>query len=136
MESCIFCKIIKGDIPSYQIMETEDFIAFLDIAPSQPGHSLVVPKKHMETMLDMDPKLGAKLIEVLQRVSTALMNACNAEGFNIIQNNYAAAGQTVPHIHWHIIPRKQGDGFALWPQGAALIPEEAKAFVATLQTYL
>ena len=135
-EGCVFCKIIEGAIPSYRLWESERFVVFLDIGPVQPGHALVVPKVHAETLFDMPPEFGEELLAVLQRVGKALMQGLGAEGLNVVQNNFSAAGQVVPHAHWHLIPRRQGDGCALWPQGKALSPEAACELLAKVQTHL
>ena len=114
---CIFCKIVKGEIPSAKIYEDKDILAFLDIAPVNKGHALVIPKEHHETILDVPDDLLQKVIIATKKVSKALMKAANAEGLTVTMNNYKAAGQEVPHAHFHIIPRYSKDGLKLWPQG-------------------
>lgn len=117
-ESCVFCKIIKGDIPCVTLLDNKDILAFLDINPIRPGHALIVPKVHAPTILDLSPAYGEAVLSAMKTLGEAIMAATGAEGFNVIQNNFPASGQEVPHIHWHIIPRNVGDGIKMWPQGA------------------
>lgn len=114
--NCIFCKIIAGEIPCAGVLETENFLAFLDIAPVRPGHALVVSKAHYPTLFDLPAELGGELIEALQAVSRAVMEATGADGFNVGMNNFKAAGQLVHHAHIHVIPRASDDGLELWGQ--------------------
>ena len=115
-DSCIFCRIIKGEIPGTRVYEDDDVLAFLDINPVALGHTLVIPKGHYETLLDIPDDLGAKLLPALSRIGRAVMAATKADGFNCMQNNFAASGQMVFHSHWHVIPRFEGDGLKHWPQ--------------------
>ena len=115
-DSCLFCRIIKGEIPGTRVYEDADVLAFLDINPVAPGHTLVIPKGHYETLLDIPDELGAKMVPVLARIGRAVMAATRAGGFNCLQNNFAASGQMVFHSHWHVIPRFDGDGLKHWPQ--------------------
>ena len=89
--------------------------AFLDVNPVAPGHALVVPRKHSETLLDISSKDRTMLMEAVQHVAHAVTMGVNAEGFNVLMNNRPAAGQVVPHAHIHIVPRFAGDGLRLWP---------------------
>lgn len=114
-ESCIFCRIIRGEIPSTKVYENEHVLAFLDINPIAPGHTLVIPKAHCETLVDMPEQAGPHVIAALAKIGKAAMEAAEADGFNCLQNNFAAAGQEVFHSHWHIIPRFEGDGLKHWP---------------------
>ncbi len=113
---CIFCKIVRGEIPCAEIYATDTVLCFLDIAPVNPGHALVIPKVHLETVFELPPTLGKDLLEAMQVVGRAVMDATRADGLNINMNNYTAAGQLVPHAHFHLIPRIEGDGHRLWPQ--------------------
>ncbi len=114
---CIFCKIAKGEIPSSKLYEDSSFLSFLDIAPANHGHSLVIPKKHYETLIDIpEPELKL-LISTVQKVIKAVVKGTGAEGFNVFANNKKVAGQIVPHVHFHIVPRFAGDGIKFnWPQ--------------------
>lgn len=117
-ENCIFCKIAAGEIPCAKIYEDELVLAFLDLNPVAPGHTLVVPKAHAVTLLDLAPGFGEAALRGLAAVGQAQMRALGAEGFNCLQNNFPAAGQEVLHLHWHVIPRKPGDGLAFtWIPG-------------------
>jgi len=121
---CIFCKIIRGEIPSAKVYETHTVLAFLDIAPVNKGHALVIPKSHHETIWDIPGWMAQDLHRAVQIVAQALKDGLNAEGVNIGMNNGAAAGQLVLHAHWHLIPRFTGDGLSLWPQKSYDSPEE------------
>jgi len=115
MTDCIFCKIIKGEMPCYKVYEDEDFLVFLDIMPVNKGHTLVISKQHYETIIDTPDELLEKMINIMKKVTKALKQDC--DGVNIAQNNFKASGQLVPHIHFHIIPRFESDGLKSWPQG-------------------
>ncbi len=113
METCIFCKIIKGDIPCTKVYEDENVISFLDIAPANKGHSLVVPKEHYETLVDAPDDIINYSLKVAKKVARAMSSSLANEGFNVLINNNKVAGQLVPHVHIHIIPRFKGDGIRL-----------------------
>ena len=115
MADCIFCKIIKGEIPADKVYEDDDTLAFLDISPVNKGHTLVIPKQHHETVIDTPAEVLCKLMKTVKKVAPAIIKVTSAQGFNLYQNNEKAAGQLVPHIHFHIIPRFEGDGhFSRW----------------------
>ena len=115
-DDCIFCKIVEGKIPSAKLYEDSVVLAFLDIMPANRGHSLVIPKKHYETLLDIPEAELKKLIAELYKLTKAVVKATNAEGFNVFMNNKKVAGQVVPHAHFHIVPRFSNDGLELkWP---------------------
>ena len=109
-EDCLFCKIISGEIPSYRVYEDEAVYAFLDIYPASEGHTLVAPKKHFDSFTDLGAEDVAALFEAARKVTLALEKAFSANGMNIGVNNGEVAGQEVPHVHVHVIPRKKGDG--------------------------
>lgn len=119
---CIFCKIIKGEIPCKKVYEDDKTFAFLDISPIHKGHTLVIPKEHHENILDMPEETLAELAKTVKKVSKAVKQATDADGFNVTQNNGAAAGQAVFHFHMHIIPRFENDGLKTWPHKD--VPEE------------
>jgi histidine triad (HIT) family protein len=104
----IFAKILKGDIPAHKIYEDEDTLAFLDIMPRSEGHALVITKEKARDLFDVDPKALAKLMAVVQKLGLKIKDAVGADGVLIQQFNGAAAGQTVFHLHVHIVPVKQG----------------------------
>src|SRR3989338_5114266 len=105
MADCIFCKIVKGEIPSSKIYEDGDFLALLDINPINPGHTLVIPKKHYVDFLDMPEPLIGTLFSRSQQIAKAVIAGVSAEGFNIGMNNRKVGGQVVFHAHVHIMPR-------------------------------
>ncbi len=109
-EDCLFCKIIAGKIPSNKIYEDDSTFAFLDIHPASEGHTLVAPKKHFNSFKDMDAEGVGSLFEAARKITIAVERTFSAEGSNIGINNGKVAGQEVPHVHVHIIPRKKGDG--------------------------
>ncbi len=114
---CIFCKIIRGEIPSSKVYEDDEILAFLDIMPVHKGHTLVIPKQHYETILDTPDELLQKIITVVKKVGGAVIKAAQTDGFNVLQSNNETAGQVVPHLHFHIIPRHVDDNLKFWPQG-------------------
>ena len=115
---CIFCKIIGGEIPSERVYEDDGVVALLDIRPLAPGHTLVVPREHCADLLSASADAVAAVVAAAPRVARAVLAAVGGEGFNFFQFNGACAGQEVFHLHFHIIPRRPGDGVAfLWRQG-------------------
>ncbi|OWV94357.1 HIT family hydrolase [Rhizobium sp. R72] len=104
----IFAKILRGEIPSHRIYEDNDTVAFMDVMPQAPGHVLVVPKAASRNLLDADPTALAKTIPVVQKIAKAVKEAFEADGVFVCQFNEPAAGQTVFHLHFHVIPRYEG----------------------------
>ncbi|MFH1511303.1 MAG: HIT domain-containing protein, partial [Candidatus Woesearchaeota archaeon] len=104
-------------IPSSKVFENSNFLAFLDFSPVSKGHTLLIPKKHYETLMDLPDELLKDISVQLKEISSAVMRATNCEGISISQSNNKAAGQVVPHIHFHIIPRFVNDSLKQWPQG-------------------
>ena len=109
---CIFCKIIENEIPSYKLYEDENVLAFLDITQGTKGHTLVVPKKHMKNIYDLDSETAEKIFSVIPKMANALKTAFNPIGLNIINNN-DQPHQSVFHFHIHLIPRYENDGMKL-----------------------
>ncbi len=109
-KNCVFCKIAKGEIKQEKIMESDNFFSIRDIKPSATGHSLVIPKKHFVTLLDIPDKLGNEMIKFTKKVASSLLDDKYGDGFNLVMNNLAVAGQMVMHAHVHVIPRKEDDG--------------------------
>jgi len=109
-DDCIFCKIARGEIPAKRIYENDNFFSISDAKPAGEGHSLVISKKHFENSLDMPSTLGVELLDCIKKTSLKLMKEFNADGFNVLNNNFESAGQVVKHIHFHILPRRKGDG--------------------------
>jgi histidine triad (HIT) family protein len=110
MEQCLFCGIVAGKIPAKKVYEDDYAIGFLDISPRNPGHTLVIPKKHFETLLDMPEKDAGRLFESVQKVAVMVKNGMNSQGLSIGQSNGQAAGQVVRHVHVHVIPRFMNEG--------------------------
>lgn len=113
---CIFCKIVAGEIPSYKVYEDEKVIAFLDINPVSRGHTLVLPKKHFENLENISEDELCKVIKAVKKIGQAIKDGLGVKGYNVTLNNGSVAGQIIEHIHFHIIPRQEGDGLHLWPQ--------------------
>jgi len=116
MENCIFCKIVTGEIPSHKVYEDEHVLAFLDIRPVNPGHTLVIPKDHFENIYTTPEETWARVMLAAKKVALAVKEAVDADGINIGMNNEAPAGQVIFHSHIHVIPRIQNDELHLWPQ--------------------
>lgn len=117
MDNCVFCKIIKGTIPCTKVYEDNNCLAFLDIAPVNKGHALVVPKEHYETMLDIPEETLENVIRATKKVAEAVHKGLDCPGFCVLQSNFKAGGQEVPHLHFHIVPRSKDDNLKFWPQG-------------------
>jgi histidine triad (HIT) family protein len=116
-QDCIFSKIVAGQIPAQKVYEDDVVLAFLDINPISDGHTLVIPKKKYERMDDCPAEFLGQLCSRLGRIAQAVVAAMDAEGYNVLCNNGRAAGQLIDYVHFHIIPRKSGDGvLAKWPQ--------------------
>jgi histidine triad (HIT) family protein len=108
-ESCIFCKIVAGQLPCFKLFEDEATIAFMDINPVNPGHALAVAKGHWPTVDVIPPDILAAVAKTAQRVAKATMSELKPSGVNLLQSNGEGAGQSVPHLHVHILPRYPGD---------------------------
>lgn len=104
----IFAKILKGKIPSVKLYEDDDALAFMDVMPQATGHLLVIPKAASRNMLDADPAVLSRLMPVVQKLAIAAKEAFDADGVSVAQFNEAVAGQTVYHLHFHVIPRHDG----------------------------
>ena len=112
---CIFCEIIKGNIPSKKIYEDTDVLAILDISQATKGHTLIIPKKHFANILEIDDDTLAKCAKVTKLVTNKINNAYKPLGFNVLNNCNEAAGQTVMHFHIHVIPRYSNDDLIINP---------------------
>jgi histidine triad (HIT) family protein len=115
MEETIFAKILSREIPADIVYETEHVLAFLDISPNNPGHTLVIPKEPSKNLLDITPRSWAQVMEAVRVLAPAIKAATGADGINLMMNNEPVAGQLVMHTHVHIIPRHEGDGYTHWP---------------------
>ena len=117
MEECVFCKIVSGRIPAAMLLETDKVVSFLDIRPVNPGHALVVLRRHASSLLELDQAELHTLMFVARRVAGAVLEATGAPAFNLLLNNGRPAGQIIEHVHMHVIPRREDDGFDLgWRQ--------------------
>lgn len=110
MSECIFCKIVKGDVPNYTVYEDENILAFLDIFPHAKGHTVVIPKRHAETYFDLSDDEMNKLSAGVKKAMEKIQAVLKPDGFNVGWNQSPAGGQVVPHLHIHIMPRYEGDG--------------------------
>jgi histidine triad (HIT) family protein len=116
--SCIFCRIIAGDIPCLKVYEDDAVLAFLDIGPLVPGHTLVIPKAHCATIMEAPPETLAAIGERLPKISKAVIAAVGASACHLLVNNGSEAMQSVHHLHFHILPRGVGESFQMpWPAG-------------------
>ena len=116
--NCIFCKIIAGQIPAEKIYEDDVCLAFLDIGPLAEGHVLLIPREHAATIAAMNTEQAGAMLSKLPPLARAVQAATGCEGLNVLQNNGKAAHQEVMHVHFHLIPRRQGDAFHFnWPAG-------------------
>ena len=113
---CVFCKIISGDIPSFKIYEDEYTLAFMDIAKDVDGHIVVIPKAHIKSILDCDVETLNHLMLTVKKIANHLVDNCGYDGVNLLNASDESAGQSVPHFHIHIIPRKNNDGIDAWPR--------------------
>jgi len=136
-QSCIFCRIIKGEIPAARVYEDEHVLAFMDIGPVVKGHTLVIPKSHHNPLMETPPEVLHQLISVVQKIARAQMKGLQADGINVSQANGEAAGQVVPHIHFHVIPRFTADGFhGNWIPKKYDSPEEMNDFAGRIRSAL
>lgn len=124
--SCVFCDIVMGTVPCHKIAETENEMAFLDIMPLTRGHVVVIPKHHVALAYDAPPDMMGKVMEMATRISAAAKLALECAGFNFVVNCGASAGQVVPHVHLHLIPRYENDGIH-WPWSQGSLTNETAA---------
>ena len=130
--TCIFCQIIKGEIPAYFIYKSDTHVAIMDKYPIHRGHSLVIPKKHHEKITDMEIDEVSILFSKVPSIARAVIEATGADGFNIGQNNGRAANQIVPHVHVHVIPRYAKTGVA-WPKRSIASEQELEELAAKIR---
>lgn len=117
-ENCIFCKLAGGEIPTATLYEDEDFRVILDANPAAKGHALIIPKEHYANLYELDDVLAGKVLVLAKKMITKLTDILGCDGYNIVQNNGEAAGQTVFHFHMHLIPRFKDDGVGVtWKMG-------------------
>ena len=134
-DNCIFCKILAGEIPSTAVYEDDDFKAILDVNPAARGHVIILPKNHAANIYELPDEDASKIMIVAKKIATAIEKAYHCDGVNILQNNGEAAGQTVFHLHVHVIPRFKGDTVNIgWKQGD--MPEDLDAICKEIQAQL
>ena len=135
--NCIFCRIVAGEIPATKVFEDADVLAFMDIGPIIKGHTLVIPKQHFDPITATPEPVLAKLLAVVKKIATAQMSGLKADGVNVVQTNGAAAGQVVPHIHFHVIPRYTTDGHRCnWAAKKYDDPAEMQQLAAAIKAAL
>ena len=116
-DDCIFCKIANGEIPSDTVYEDEQFRVILDLSPAVKGHALILPKEHFDDLTAADDETLGSVLKLAKRIGKAQLSSLKCDGFNVVQNNGEAAGQTVHHLHMHVIPRYNGgEKIVTWPQ--------------------
>jgi histidine triad (HIT) family protein len=128
--NCIFCKIIAGKIPCFKVYEDDAVLAFLDIGPLVRGHTLIVPKEHVGTVMEAPEALLAAIGQRVPKISRAVLAATGAKACHVLVNNGAEALQSVPHLHYHILPRVPGDSFRI-PWNAGTLDKQAGAELAS-----
>lgn len=116
---CVFCKIVQGQLPAAKVLETTSALAFLDIQPLADGHLLLVPKEHYATLADIPPHVLAEVTAELPGLGRALLKAVDAPALTVAANNGREADQLVPHLHFHLIPRREGDGVVSYRSGGS-----------------
>ena len=116
MRECVFCKIAAGEIQGLRVYEDRDTLAFMDIAKDVDGHLLVIPKNHCKNILDCDQDMLNSVMKTVKKVSLHLTEKCGYDGVNLLNASDESAGQSVPHFHIHIIPRRQNDQINAWPE--------------------
>lgn len=133
---CVFCSIAAGDLPADVVLEQPDFVGFLDRRPVFKGHVLLVPRRHIHTLLDLPPDLHAGLVEAAQRLARAAVEGLGAQGTFVATNNVVS--QSVPHLHVHVVPRTKGDGLRgfFWPRTTYHDQAESAAYADRLRRAL
>ncbi|MCI9047202.1 MAG: HIT family protein [Hungatella sp.] len=135
-DDCIFCKLANGVIPAASLYEDDAFRVILDANPASKGHALILPKHHYQDLCELDEAIGAKVLNVAAKIGKAMTDGLGCAGFNLVQNNGEAAGQTVMHFHVHVIPRYEGGPkIAAWDPGA-VSAEETKEIIEAVTTRL
>lgn len=128
-QNCIFCKIANGEIPAATLYEDDDFKVILDLGPASKGHALILPKGHYANLYELDDEVAAKVLVLAKKIITRMTEVLGCDGYNLVQNNGEAAGQTVPHFHLHLIPRYNNDNVGIgWKMGE-LTEEDKKEII-------
>lgn len=132
-DNCIFCKIANGEIPSATLYEDEDFRVILDLGPASKGHALILPKEHYADLYELDDEAASKVLILAKKMITKLTEVLGCDGYNLVQNNGEAAGQTVRHFHMHLIPRYEGDQVGLTWEPGTLSEEDKEEILSKLK---
>ena len=135
-DGCVFCSIVAGDVPAHRAYEDDRFVAFLDVRPLFKGHTLLVPRDHVETLPDLPAELRDPFLEIAQRLATAMTTALGAQGSFVAMNN--TVSQSEPHLHLHVVPRTKGDGLRgfFWPRTKYADDAEASAYAELISEAL
>ena len=135
-DDCIFCKLANKVIPTVSLYEDDDFRVILDAGPASRGHALILPKQHYQNLCELDEVVGAGVLKVAAKLGKAMISGLGCAGFNLVQNNGEAAGQTVMHFHMHVIPRyKDGPEMVAWKPGS-VTTEEAERIAEAVKSQL
>ncbi len=122
-KDCVFCKVINNELPSHRIFENKNILVIMDIMPLNDGHLLVMPKTHYETILDIPVDLAGEIMMISKKMARHIQTVLHSEGISMLQNNFQAAGQVIPHFHMHLIPRNSNDGVRLFWSSKEVEPE-------------
>ena len=135
-KACVFCQIVAGEVPAHIVLDEPDLLGFLDTRPVFKGHVLLVPRRHLGTLLDLPAELRDPLLEATQRLAAVVVEALGAQGSFVAVNNVVS--QSVPHLHVHVVPRTKGDGLRgfFWPRTTYASDEEAAEYAARLAARL
>ncbi len=136
LDSCIFCKITAGEIPSNTIYEDDTFQAILDIAPAAKGHTVLLVKQHTPNLFETEDSILSKALPVAKKIAIALKKALSCDGVNILQNNGTSAGQSIFHLHIHIIPRYEEDGLVIPWHTKTYADGEAKLLAEKIKEHI
>jgi histidine triad (HIT) family protein len=134
--SCLFCRIVAGDVPSYGVLDEPEALAFLDTRPVFKGHALVVPRQHIATLVDLPDDIAPAFLKAVRRLAAAMTDGLGAQGSFVAVNNVVS--QSVPHLHGHVVPRTKGDGLRgfFWPRTTYVDDAEAESYAARLRAAL
>lgn len=129
---CVFCKIVNGEIPCYKVYETKDVLCFLDLSQATKGHTLVVPKKHIENIYDLDEETGKEVMAACVHVANRLKTGLGSSSVNVLNNSGSLAGQSVMHLHFHLLPRYSEDNLKISFTDNKPTPEQMKELCAII----
>ncbi len=136
MNDCIFCKIVNKEIPADIIYEDDVVMAFLDIRPISEGHTIVIPKKHIQDLESLSYEELFDMSSTVKNIGLAMIRGLEVKGYSIFLDNKSAANQHVPHVHFHIVPRAKGDGLDRWPQQDRYRENESAVYAEKIKAAL